>query len=132
MRLFLSTNSTISTSDTQLNECSLPAINAGSSQNGNCSGTVPSSYPTGSDYIGILADASGVVTESSNSNNDDSVSITITSGSVSTETDCSNGIDDDSDGDIDCDDSDCSGDSSCSTIVDNDGDEYAGGISIVV
>jgi Peptidase family M23/Divergent InlB B-repeat domain/CARDB len=66
---YLSTDTTITTSDTYLNACDMAALAAGASQT--CTGpiTIPSSLFPGTYYLGVFADDLGSVGESSRSNN---------------------------------------------------------------
>lgn len=67
--LRLSTNNTITSSDTLLGACSVGALVPGQSQTVTCSGLVPPTTATGVRYGGIIADSSKVVSESNENNN---------------------------------------------------------------
>ncbi len=69
--LYLSTDTTITTSDIQLDTWSQSSISSGSSRSSTKSVTIPSSITGGYYYVGMIVDINGQVSESDESNNDD-------------------------------------------------------------
>ncbi len=77
--IYLSTNSTITTSDTLLTTDAVAAIAAGWWSSESVSITIPSTLATGTYYIGAIADYNGAVAESNEANNPSSgVAISVT------------------------------------------------------
>ena len=71
-KIYLSTNTIISSSDTYLGYISVGSLSAGQSKTYSTTVTIPSSVTTGSTYyLGVIADANSVVVESDENNNDD-------------------------------------------------------------
>lgn len=66
---YISTDSTISTTDTLLGTASVPSINSNSSNSGTTSFTVPSTLANGSYTVGMIVDSASTVTESNETNN---------------------------------------------------------------
>ncbi|MBN16557.1 MAG: hypothetical protein CMB37_00135 [Euryarchaeota archaeon] len=69
--LYLSTDTTITTSDIQLDTWSQSSISSGSTRSSTKSVTIPSSITGGYYYVGMIVDINGQVSESDESNNDD-------------------------------------------------------------
>ena len=69
--LYLSTDTTITTNDIQLDTWSQSSISAGSSRSSTKSVTIPSSITGAYYYVGMIVDINGQVSESDESNNDD-------------------------------------------------------------
>ncbi|MBK39128.1 MAG: hypothetical protein CMB50_02750 [Euryarchaeota archaeon] len=69
--LYLSTDTTITTNDIQLDTWSQSSISAGSSRSSTKSITIPSSITGGYYYVGMIVDINSQVSESDESNNDD-------------------------------------------------------------
>ena len=69
--LYLSTDTTITTSDIQLDTWSQSSISSGSTRSSTKSVTIPSSITGGYYYIGMIVDINGQVSESDENNNDD-------------------------------------------------------------
>ena len=71
LAIFLSTDSTVTTGDTQLDSWGLPACNLGAcdSISGSRTVTIPSGTNEGSYYIGIIADANNYESEADETNN---------------------------------------------------------------
>ncbi len=69
--LYLSTDTTITTSDIQLDTWSQSSISSGSTRSSTKSVTIPSSISGGYYYVGMIVDINGQVSESDESNNDD-------------------------------------------------------------
>jgi len=67
--LYLSTDSTITTSDTLLGTFAASTLQAGGSQNQSISFSLPTNLAAGTYYLGAMADATSKVAESSESNN---------------------------------------------------------------
>jgi subtilase family serine protease len=76
--IYLSVDSNITTSDTFLTSVGTGTLNPGASQSFSQIVTIPISTPTGSMFIGVIADVSNLVNESNESNNTSATSITIT------------------------------------------------------
>ncbi len=77
-RAYLSTNTTITTSDTAIWTCNHSSgIAAGSTRSCSGSPTVPSTLTPGTYYLGVIADYSNVIAESNESNNTAYRTITI-------------------------------------------------------
>lgn len=77
-RAYLSTNTTITTSDTAIWTCNHSSgIAAGSTRSCSGSPTVPSTLTPGTYYLGVIADYSNVIAESNESNNTAYGTITI-------------------------------------------------------
>jgi len=72
--LYLSTDSTITTSDTLLGTFSSSALQSGGTQNGSISLLLPASLAAGTYYLGVVADSTSTVAESNESNNASSAS----------------------------------------------------------
>tara|TARA_B110000438_G_scaffold302657_1_gene361057 strand:+ start:383 stop:4798 length:4416 start_codon:yes stop_codon:yes gene_type:complete len=69
--LYLSTDTTITTSDLQLDDWSQSSISAGSTRSSTKSVTIPSSMTGGYYYVGMIVDINSQVSESDENNNDD-------------------------------------------------------------
>ena len=69
--LYLSTDTTITTSDIQLDTWSQSSISSGSSRSSTKSVTIPTSITGGYYYVGMIVDINSQVSESDESNNDD-------------------------------------------------------------
>ena len=69
--LYLSTDTTITTNDIQLDTWSQSSISSGSTRSSTKSVTIPSSITGGYYYIGMIVDINGQVSESDENNNDD-------------------------------------------------------------
>ena len=70
VRFYLSTNSTISTFDSELGSVNVSSVSAGSSKSVTLSdGLVPAALSAGNYYLGWIIDADGTVSESNESNN---------------------------------------------------------------
>ena len=69
--LYLSTDTTITTSDIQLDYWTQSSISAGSSRSSTKSVTIPSSITGGYYYVGMIVDINNQVSESDEGNNDD-------------------------------------------------------------
>ena len=69
--LYLSTDTTITTSDFQLDDWSQSSISAGSTRSSTKSVTIPSSMTGGYYYVGMIVDINSQVSESDENNNDD-------------------------------------------------------------
>ena len=69
--LYLSTDTTITTSDTLLDDWSQSTISAGSSRSSTKTVTIPSSFTGGYYYVGMIVDINNQVSESDENNNDD-------------------------------------------------------------
>ena len=69
--LYLSTDTSITTNDIQLDTWSQSSISAGSSRSSTKSVTIPSSITGGYYYVGMIVDINSQVSESDESNNDD-------------------------------------------------------------
>jgi len=69
--LYLSTDTTITTSDIQLDTWSQSSISSGSTRSSTKSITIPSSISGGYYYVGMIVDINSQVSESDESNNDD-------------------------------------------------------------
>ncbi len=67
--IYLSTDSTISTSDTLLGTDAVAAMASGTSSSESVNITIPDTLATGTFYIGVIADYDNVVTESNETNN---------------------------------------------------------------
>jgi hypothetical protein len=67
--LYLSTDSTITTSDTLLGTFAASALQSGGSQSESISFSLPTSLAAGTYYLGMMADATSKVAESSETNN---------------------------------------------------------------
>jgi len=67
--LYLSTDSTITTSDTLLGTFSASVLQAGGSQTESIALSLPANLAAGTYYLGVMADATSKVTESSETNN---------------------------------------------------------------
>src|SRR5262249_21763508 len=67
--IYLSTDATITTSDTLLTTTSTPSLAAGGSDNEGATLSFPTNLSPGTYYIGVLADSTGLVTEGSDANN---------------------------------------------------------------
>jgi hypothetical protein len=68
-RLLLSSDATISLSDTSLGDIAIPALALGTSQTITTPMTLPSTTPPGAYTLGACADSTGIVTELSETNN---------------------------------------------------------------
>ncbi|RJQ19377.1 MAG: hypothetical protein C4560_06135 [Nitrospiraceae bacterium] len=77
-RLYLSTNSTYDSGDTELGSSAVPALAAGAADKGSTSVTIPEGTTAGAYYIITISDADAVVSETSEANNDNYKPITIT------------------------------------------------------
>ncbi|MCH2636888.1 MAG: hypothetical protein MKZ56_00745 [Candidatus Thalassarchaeum sp.] len=69
--LYLSTDTTITTSDYQLDDWSQSSISAGSTRSSTKTVTIPSSMTGGYYYVGMIVDINSQVSESDENNNDD-------------------------------------------------------------
>jgi len=69
--LYLSTDTTITTSDLQLDDWSQSSISAGSTRSSTKTVTIPSSITGGYYYVGMIVDINSQVSESDENNNDD-------------------------------------------------------------
>ncbi len=69
--LYLSTDTTITTSDLLLDDWSQSSISSGSTRSSTKSVTIPSSITGGYYYVGMIVDINGQVSESDENNNDD-------------------------------------------------------------
>ena len=69
--LYLSTDTTITTSDLQLDYWTQSSITAGSTRTSTKSVTIPSSITGGYYYVGMIVDINNQVSESDENNNDD-------------------------------------------------------------
>jgi Ca2+-binding RTX toxin-like protein len=67
--LYLSTDSTITTSDTLVGAFAAPTLQSGGSQNESISFSLPTNLAAGTYYLGVMADATSKVAESSETNN---------------------------------------------------------------
>jgi Ca2+-binding RTX toxin-like protein len=67
--LYLSTDGSITTSDTLLGTFSSSSLQSGSTQNGSISFSLPASLAAGTYYLGVVADRTSTVAESNESNN---------------------------------------------------------------
>src|SRR5258705_2901410 len=67
--LYLSTDSTITATDTLLGTFSSSALQSGGTQNGSISLLLPASLAAGTYYLGVVADSTSTVAESNESNN---------------------------------------------------------------
>jgi|GEM_PF-1594517 len=68
-RFYLSSNTVIDAADTLVGSRGVPALAAGASSSGSTSVTIPEGTTAGNWYIVVLADAEGVVVETSETNN---------------------------------------------------------------
>ena len=69
--LYLSTDTTITTSDLLLDDWSQSSISSGSTRSSTKTVTIPSSITGGYYYVGMIVDINGQVSESDENNNDD-------------------------------------------------------------
>lgn len=69
VRLFLSTDQTITASDTVLGFRNLSSLAAGASNSANTTVTIPSGLTPGTYYIGAIADTANVLPEDNETNN---------------------------------------------------------------
>ncbi len=69
VRVYLSTDSTITTSDTVLATRTVSSLGAGASNTANTSVTIPTGLTPGTYYIGAIADYTNVIAESNETNN---------------------------------------------------------------
>ena len=67
--LYLSTHSTVTTSDTLLGTFSAPTLQAGASQNESIAFSLPANLAAGTYYLGVIADSTFKVAESNETNN---------------------------------------------------------------
>src|SRR5258705_428827 len=78
-KVYLSTDATITTTDTVVGSANDAALAAGANSTDSMSITVPGNLGAGTYYIGVIADANGQVTESDETNNASTpVQITVT------------------------------------------------------
>ena len=70
--LYLSTDTTITTSDLQLDYWTQSSISSGSTRSSTKSVTIPSTITGGYYYVGMIVDINSQVSESDENNNDDS------------------------------------------------------------
>nr|WP_281282937.1 CARDB domain-containing protein [Geomonas ferrireducens] len=77
-KLYFSTNNTLDASDIYLGNRFVPAIAAGSSQNGSTNVTIPAGIAVGTYYIIAVADSDNTVAEKNETNNIYARSISIT------------------------------------------------------
>lgn len=70
LRFYLSADTVVTAGDTLIGACGVPVVAAGAT-NSDCTGAiiVPAAVQPGSYYLGVIADATGVVTESDETNN---------------------------------------------------------------
>ena len=67
--LYLSTDSTITTSDTLLGTFSSPSLGAGGSDSESIALSLPTNLTAGTYYLGVIADYNGQISESNETNN---------------------------------------------------------------